>query len=298
MLVPFKDLLAEAQRQGYAVGYFEAWDIYSLEAVVEAAEAAGSPVIIGFGGVMMEPGWFDRDGGLERLGALGLAAAKLAKVPVSFLLNEVATLDLIRRGIAAGFNAVMLDTSHLPYEENVRLTRQVVEAARAAQVGVEAEVSLLPDASGEMGGLEGRLSDPDEAARFVAETGVDALGVSVGNVHVLAEGEASIDWERLAALQRAVPAPLVIHGGTGFPESGCHRAISLGVAKINYGTALKRAFLAGLQEAIEALPRRVSYHQVMGSRKEADVLQQAKLRMKEEVIRRMRLWQPEVHHQQ
>lgn len=293
MLIPFKTLLAEAQGQGYAVGYFEAWDVYSLEAVVEAAEMVGRPVIIGFGGVMMEPDWFDGGGGLERLGALGLAAAKMAKVPVSFLLNEVATLDLIQRGIAAGFNAVMLDTSHLSYAENVRLTRLVVQAAQAANVSVEAELSLLPDASGEMGGAQGQLTDPEEAARFVAETGIDALGVSIGNVHILAEGEASIDWPRLEALQKAVSVPLVIHGGTGFPESGCQRAISLGVAKINYGTALKRAFLTGLQEALGALPPRVHYHQVMGSRKEADVLQQGKLRMKEEVIRRMRLWQPQ-----
>lgn len=292
MLIPFDRLLAEARSQGYAVGYFEAWDIYSLEAVVEAAEAAGSPVIIGFGGVMMEPGWFDGGGGLERLGALGLAAARAAKVPVSFLLNEVATPELVQRGIAAGFNAVMLDTSHLPYEQNVRLTRQVVQIAHGAGVGVEAELSRLPDASGEMGGAAGQLTDPDEAARFVEETGIDALGVSVGNVHILAEGEASIDWPRLAALQKAVPTPLVIHGGTGFPESGCRQAIALGVAKINYGTALKRAFLAGLQEAVAALPARVNYHLVMGSRKEADVLQQAKLRMQAEVARRMRLWQP------
>lgn len=292
MLVPFKELLGQAQRQGYAVGYFEAWDIYSLEAVVEAAEALNTPVVLGFGGVMMDPGWFNGGGGLERLGALGLSAAQGAKVPVSFLLNEVATLELIRRGIRAGFNAVMLDTSHFPYTENVRLTRQVMEAAQAAGIGVEAELSLLPDASGEMGGLEGQLTDPDEAARFVEETGIDALGVSVGNVHILTEGEAAIDWPRLAALQQAVPVPLVIHGGTGFPESGCQRAISLGVAKINYGTTLKRAFLAGLQEAVQALPARVNYHQVIGSRKQADVLQQAKLRLKEEIIRRIRLWQP------
>lgn len=292
MLIPFKELLAQAQRQAYAVGYFEAWDIYSLEAVVEAAEAVNVPVILGFGGVMMEPNWFDGGSGLERVGALGLSAAQTAKVPVSLLLNEVATLDLIRRGIRAGFNAVMLDTSHWPYAENVRLTRQVVEAAQAAGAGVEAELSLLPDASGEMGGPEGQLTDPDEAARFVEETGIDALGVSVGNVHILAEGEAAIDWPRLAALQQAVPVPLVIHGGTGFPESGCRRAISLGVAKINYGTALKRAFLVGLQAAIQALPARVNYHQVIGSRKQADVLQQAKLRLKEEIIRRIRLWQP------
>jgi ketose-bisphosphate aldolase len=293
MLVPWRELLAEARRQGYAVGYFEAWDMYSLEAVVEAAEAANTPVILGFGGVMMEQGWFDNSSALERLGALGLATAQAAKVPVSLLLNEVATIDLIRRGIEAGFNAVMLDTSHLPYDENVRLTRQVVQIAQAAGVGVEAELSLLPDASGEMGGGEGQLTDPDEAARFVQETGIDALGVSVGNIHILAEGEAPIDWPRLAAIGRAVPVPLVLHGGTGFPESGCRQAISLGVAKINYGTTLKRAFLTGLQEAMQTLPPWVNYHQVMGSRKPADVLQQAKLRLKDEIARLIRLWQPE-----
>ncbi len=291
MLVPFKELLATAQRQGYAVGYFEAWDVYSLEAVVEAAEAVGSPVILGFGGVMMEPDWFN-GGGLERLGALGVAAARLARVPVSFLLNEVASIDLIKCGLKAGFNAVMLDTSHLPYAENVRLTRQVVQLAQAAGADVEAELSLLPDASGEMGEATGQLTNPDEAARFVRETGVTALGVSVGNVHILAEGEAAIDWELLAAVQRAVPVPLVIHGGTGFPESGYRRAVELGVAKFNYGTALKRAFLAGLTEAVRELPARVNYHQVVGSRKQADVLQQAKQRLKDEVIRRLRLLQP------
>jgi ketose-bisphosphate aldolase len=291
MLIPFKELLTQAQRQEYAIGYFEAWDLYSLEAVVEAAEAVDSPVILGFGGIMMEQAWFDGGAGLERLGALGLAAARMAKVPVSFLLNEVATLGLIRRGIAAGFNAVMLDTSHLPYQKNVHLTRQVVEAAHAAGVDVEAELSLLPDASGEMGGMDGQLTDPAEATRFVQETGIDALGVSVGNIHILAQGEATIDWPRLAAIQRVVPVPLVIHGGTGFPASGCHRAISLGVAKINYGTTLKRAFLEGLTEAIQSLPPHVNYHQVMGSRKEADVLQQAKLRLKDEIIQRMCLWQ-------
>ncbi len=291
MLVPFKELLAEARRNRYAVGYFEAWDIYSLEAVLAAAEEAGVPVILGFGGVMMEPGWFE-GGGLARLGALGLVTAQTAKVPVSFLLNEVASLNLIRCGLEAGFNAVMLDSSHFSYAENVRLTRQVVELARAAGAGVEAELSLLPDASGEMSGAAGQLTDPDEAARFVEATGVEALGVSVGNVHVLAEGQATIDWDRLAAIGRATPAPLVIHGGTGFPESGCQRAIALGVAKINYGTTLKRAFLAGLKEAVLALPARPNYHGVMGSRKEADVLQQGKQRMKDEVSRLMRLWQP------
>jgi ketose-bisphosphate aldolase len=288
MLVPFKELLAEAQAAGYAVGYFEAWDIYSLEAVLEAAEAENAPVILGFGGVMMEPGWFD-GGGLERLGALGLATARAARVPTSLILNEVPTFAQVVRGIQAGFNAVMLDTSGLPYHENVRLTRQVVQAAHAVGVGVEAEIGALPDASGEMGGGAGRLTDPDEAARFASETGVDALAVSVGNVHTLAHGQAAIDLERLAAIHRAVSLPLVIHGGTGFPEEAIAQAIALGVAKFNFGVALKLAFLTALAAAARNLPPQVNAHQAMGSRKEADVLQQGKARMREEVARRIRL---------
>jgi ketose-bisphosphate aldolase len=294
MLVPFNDLLADAQAGGYAVGYFEAWDIYSLEAVLEAAEAEDSPVILGFGGVMMEPAWFD-GGGLERLGALGLAATRTAKVPVSFILNEVTTFAQIVRGIRAGFNVVMLDTSELPYAENVRATRQVVHAAHAVGVGVEAEVGELPDASGEMGGGAGRLTDPDEAARFVDETGIDTLAVSIGNVHTLTDGKATIDLDHLKAIHQAVPVPLVIHGGTGFPEEVISDVIELGVAKFNFGAVLKQAFLDGLKDAVAALPSSVAIHQVLGSRKNADVLEHGKARMRQEVSRRIRLMQSNIH---
>lgn len=293
MLVPFKKLLADALAGGYAIGYFESWDMYSLEAVLEAAEAENAPVILGFGGVMMEPDWFD-GGGLERLAALGVATASSAKVPVSLMLNEVSTFAQVVRGIRAGFNAVMLDSSALSYDENVHITRRIVEIAHAVGVGVEAELGELPDASGEIGDASGRLTDPAQAARFVADTGVDALSVSVGNVHMLTEGRAAIDWERLAAIHQAVSVPLVIHGGTGFPEDGIGRAISLGVAKFNVGTVLKQAFLDGVRAAISQLPPDLSVQQTMGSRKEADVLQQGKLRVKEEVVRRIRQMRPHV----
>ncbi|UCC88419.1 MAG: class II fructose-bisphosphate aldolase [Anaerolineales bacterium] len=293
MLIPFQDLLADAQAGGYAVGYFDAWDVYSLEAVLEAAESENAPVLLGFGGVMMEPLWFDR-GGLERLGALGLAAAQTASVPVAFILNEVLTFAQIVRGIRAGFNVVMLDTSDLPYSENVHLTRQVVQVAHAVGVGVEAEVGALPDASGEMGGGAGRLTEPEEAARFVSETGVDALAVSIGNVHTLTDGKAVIDLERLVAIHEAVSVPLVIHGGTGFPEEAVPQVIPLGVVKFNFGSVLKQSFLDGLRGAISALPPQAGFHQVMGSRKESDVLQQGKLRVREEVARRIRLMRPNI----
>lgn len=298
MLIPFAQLLSNALADGYAVGYFEAWDLYSLEAVLEAAQAEDSPVILGFGGIMMDALWFD-GGGLERLGALGVATAQTAKVPVSLILNEVSTYAQVVRGIKAGFNALMLDTSGLSLSGNMRITRKVVDTAHAVGAGVEAEIGELPDASGVLHrlsstlatSLEGRLTDPGEAARFVTETGIDALSVSVGNVHVLTEGKATIDWERLAAIHRNTPVPLVIHGGTGFPEEGIPQAIALGVAKFNFGTVLKQAFLDGIMEAVANLPPGASIQETMGSRKEADVLQQGKLRMKDEVIRRIRLMQ-------
>jgi ketose-bisphosphate aldolase len=293
MLVPFKDLLADAQAGGYAVGYFEAWDVYSIEAVLEAAESENAPVILGFGGVMMEQAWFDA-GGLERLGSLGLAATRTAKVPVSFILNEVNTFDQIVRGIYAGFNVVMLATGDLSYAENVRLTRQIVQTAHAVGVGVEAEVGELPDATGEMGGASGHLTDPAEAARFVEETGIDALAVSIGNVHTLTDGQASVDLDRLADIHQAVPVPLVIHGGTGFPDAAVASAIARGVAKFNVGAVLKQAFLDGLKDAVTALPPQAGIHQVMGSRKETDVLTQGKARMRDEVVRRIRLMRPTI----
>jgi ketose-bisphosphate aldolase len=291
MITPFQDLLAEAQRNRYAVVYAESWDIYSLEAVLEAAEAESIPAILGFGGATVDVAWMER-GGLERLGALGLVAARAAKVPVSLLLNEVSTLSLILRGLEAGFNAVMLDTSSLPFEENLRLTQKVVEAAHALGAGVEGELGVLPDASGEMNQSEGIETDPEQAARFVAETGIDALSVSVGNVHILTQGEAEIDCERLAQIHMRVAVPLVIHGGSGFPEAAIPEVISLGVAKVNIGTALKKAFLEGVAEAVHDLPLSPDFQKTMGSRKETDVLQHGKLRMRQEVVRRMRLWKP------
>jgi ketose-bisphosphate aldolase len=288
MLIPFNDLLSDAQAGGYAVGYFEAWDIYSLEAVLEAAEAEDAPVILGFGGVMMDPAWLDA-GAVERLGAMGLATARSAGVPVSLILNEVTTFAQVVRGIHAGFNVVMLDTSDLSYHENVQATRQVVHSAHPVGVAVEAEIGALPDASGAMGGGAGRPTDPEEAARFVRDTGIDALAVSIGNVHTLIEGRAMVDLERLAAIAQAVSVPLVIHGGTGFPEEVIPQVLRLGVAKFNVGVGLKQAYLEGLQDAVASLPARPAYHEVMGSRKAGDVLQQGKLRMKEEVARRIRL---------
>lgn len=286
-LIPMRDMLRAAREGGYAVGYFEAWDQYSLEAVLEAAEEVRSPVILGIGGSMMHQPWFDA-GGLRRLAALCRATAETASVPVALILNEVYTFAQIMQGLAWGFNTVMLDTSALPYDDNVDVTRRVVEAAHALGVDVEAETDRLPDATGAMGDPHASvLTDPVSAARFVAATGVDALSISIGNVHILTDGEAQIDFAHLAKLQQAIPVPLVVHGGTGFPDSAVPRAITLGVAKFNVGTIMKQCFLAGVRDALAALPEHPDIQRAVGSRKDGDVLQAGKDRIKSEIKRRL-----------
>ena len=289
-MIRMREMLSRARGEGYAVGYFEAWDEYSLEAVLEVAEECRSPVILGFGCALVDEDWYEGGGG-RRLAALGAAAAEGAKVPACLLLNEAKTFDQVERGLARGFNAVMLGTSHLSLDENIAATRQVSRAAHALGADVEGELGRLPDASGTLGGpVASALTDPEEAARYVEETAVDALAVSIGNVHMMTQGAARVDFERLGVLHQVVSVPLVVHGGSGFPDRAVSRAVALGVAKFNVGTVLKQAFLKGLQEAVAALPHKMEVQQVIGSRRAGDLLERAKQQVKAEVRRRIMVY--------
>jgi ketose-bisphosphate aldolase len=279
-LVTFQDLLARAQHKGYALGYCESWDVYSLEAALEAAEEMDSPVILGFGGAVAYQPWLDKHG-VEELSTLARCLAERASVPAAVLFNEARTYGQVLRGLRCGCNAVMQDTSHLPLEENRALTQRVVEAAHPLGAAVEAELGHLADATD--ASVKAIGTDPAEAAQFVASTGVDALAVSIGNVHILAQGEAAVDLELLECIHAAVSVPLVIHGGTGFPPAAVRGSIERGVAKFNVGTRLKQAFLDGVRDAASSLPGRPNVHSVVGSREEADVFNAGKARVKAQI---------------
>jgi ketose-bisphosphate aldolase len=278
-LAALTTLLADARARGYALGYFEAWDSWSFEAVVEAAETERAPVIIGTGCLLGHQPWFD-GGGVELLGAIGSAVARAARIPVALLLNETHTLEQSLRGLDAGFNAVMMHTGELDYAEAVATVGQLVAAAHARGAAVEAELGNLPDAAPDtIDDSTASLTDPDEAASFVEATGVDCLAVSVGNVHLLADGTAMIDLSRLRAVHERVPVPLAIHGATGFPHDDIAPAIAAGVAKFNVGTALRSAFVRGLTEAVAELPAEPDVHAVIGSHAPPDVLEAGKSAM-------------------
>jgi fructose/tagatose bisphosphate aldolase len=183
----------------------------------------------------------------------------------------------------------MLDTSHLAWEENVAVTRDIVRAAHAAGAEVEAELGQLPNAGGPAGEA-GQVTDPEQAAQFVQTTGIDALAVSVGNVHLLSEGEAVLDLDLLWRLRQEARVPLVLHGGTGIPAGAIRPAITRGVAKVNYGTRLKQVFLAGVREAVTTLSEPLNVHQFIGSRYDTDILVAGQRRMKRLLSDLLRLY--------
>jgi ketose-bisphosphate aldolase len=286
-VVPLPQLLAAAREGGYAVGYFEAWDSYSLEAVVEAAEAERSPVVLGFGCAMVDGAWLDA-GGIELLAGMATHAAGTTTVPVSVLFNETHTLEQAQRGVEAGFGAAMVDTCDMTEGEAQQVVAELARWAHQRGAAVEGELGHLPNFTGTSVDTSGsHLTEPDEAAEFVRATGVDCLAVSVGNVHLLEGREAPLQLDRIGAVGQAAGVPLVLHGGTGLPADAIPAVIAGGVAKINVGTGLKRAFLGAMREAlaVDASP-----HDLLGSHKAVDAAVVGKAKMRDEVRRLMHLY--------
>jgi len=280
-LVSMAQLLNDASRGAYAVCYCESWNLESLQAVVEAAEETRSPIIAGFsGGFLMHPGR-RKPANLAYYAGMALALRK-ASVPVSFLLNESDSRSQIEEGLGLGFNSVMVENEHLGLEEYRQLVKQVVEMAHRQGVAVEAQMGRLPDGSGHSAA---EITDPALARAFVEETGIDALGVAVGNVHVLTTGKAPLDLGTLERIRAEVKIPLVLHGGTGIPLESAQDCIRLGVAKVNYGTVLKQAYLVAIREKLAAYRVPMSPHPFLGMGGKEDILvagfEAVKLKVKE-----------------
>ncbi len=285
-LTSMKGMLARARREHYAVCYCESWNLESLEAVVEAAEETRSPVIVGFGGGFLMRPERGRPEPLEYYAGLGLAAAQVASVPVALLLNETDDFDQIKRGIELGFNGVMVDDERLRADEYHALVRQVVIWAHRRGVAVEAQAGHLPEHAGAKP-HRGSLTDPGAARAFARSTGIDALAVSIGNVHVMTRGGATVDLKLLAEIDRQVKLPLVVHGGTGFPRPKAKQAARYGVAKFNFGTGLKQAYLRALEANLEKYREPMNPHPFLGMGGRQDVMMAARQAVKREAIKLM-----------
>lgn len=280
-------MLRRAVEEGYAVGYFESWNLESLQGVIDAAEQSRSPIIIGFNGDFLSRPDRLAEERLHWYGALGKAAAESATVPCGLIFNECPLDDWVRSAVTAGFNLVMPADPHAPHDEYVRRVAELSRFAHSHGVAVEAEVGELPCGLAAPGEEGGSSTDPEQAARFVVATGVDLLAVSVGNVHIKLEGAHGLDFDRLAAIRERVSVPLVLHGGTGVAPEALRQAVALGVAKVNYGTYLKQAYLKAVRNALNV--DCADPHRLLGIGGVEDILVAGRFAVRDAVLERIGL---------
>jgi fructose-bisphosphate aldolase class II len=241
------EIVAPAVAAGRGVGAFNIVGIEHAEAVVAGAEAAGAPVVLA-----ISQNTVAYHGALEPVARAALAVAAAAAVPVAVHLDHATGAGLVRAAVAVGLRSVMYDASAAPYAENVRATAAVARWCRERGVWVEAEI-------GEIGGKDGAhtagaRTPPGDAARYAAATGVDALAVAVGSSHAMLTRGAVLDEDLIAAIHRAVPVPLVLHGASGVSDAGLAGAVAAGMTKINVATRLNAAFTGAVRACLAADP--------------------------------------------
>lgn len=269
-LTPTRTILDEARAAGRGVGAFNVVHLETAEALAGAAEAAGLPVIL-----QLSENCIRYHGALDPIALATLAIAGASTAPVAVHLDHAEDPGLALRAIDHGFGSVMFDGAKLDFADNVATTRRVVVHADGAGVLVEAEL-------GEIGGKDGAhapgvRTDPDEAARFVAETGVGALAVAVGSSHAMTERTAVIDLDLVARLARVVPVPLVLHGSSGVPDETIVRGIRSGITKVNVSTHLNAAFTGAIREHLSRHPAAVDSRPYVAAGRAAVLREAARL---------------------
>jgi len=230
---------------------FNATGFDSLQAVIGAAEELNQPVIIAHAEV------HNKFNDIFMTAPAMLSLADSAKVPVCVHLDHGTSLDMIYKAMSAGFTSVMVDASALPYEENLRVTKQVTEAAHAMNISVEAELGRL--VTGEAGSnevhtdmkAEDYYTNPDEAAAFCKATGIDALAIAFGTSHGFYSAQPKLDFDVIRKCAASTGLPLVMHGGSGVSEEGFKKAIQNGIRKINYYSYMSKAGFMAAKDTIE-----------------------------------------------
>jgi fructose-bisphosphate aldolase, class II len=275
-LVSMTDMLNKAKAEGYAVGQFNLNNLEFTQAILQAAEAEKSPVILG-----VSEGAARYMGGFKTVVKMveGLLEDYKITVPVAIHLDHGSSFEKCKEAIDAGFTSVMIDASHHPFEENIETTTKVVEYAHSKGVSVEAEL-------GTVGGQEDDViaegviyADPKECEELVKRTGIDCLAPALGSVHGPYKGEPNLGFKEMEEIGKATGLPLVLHGGTGIPLKDIQKSVSLGTAKINVNTENQIASARVVREVLAAKPEEYDPRKYLGPARDA---------IKETVIGKMR----------
>jgi len=274
-LVSMKDMLNKAKAEGYAVGQFNLNNLEFTQAILMAAEAEKSPVILG-----VSEGAARYMSGFKTVVKMveGLMEDLNVTVPVAIHLDHGSSFEKCKEAIDAGFTSVMIDASHHPFEENVEITKKVVDYAHSKGVSVEAEL-------GTVGGQEDDVSgsiiyaNAEECVELVKRTGIDCLAPALGSVHGPYKGEPNLGFKEMEEIGNLTGMPLVLHGGTGIPTKDIQRSVSLGTAKINVNTENQIESARTVREVLAAKPNEYDPRKYLGPARDA---------IKETVIGKMR----------
>ncbi|NLJ97655.1 MAG: tagatose bisphosphate family class II aldolase [Tissierellia bacterium] len=265
MLISTKEILLDAQKNGYAVPAFNIHNLETALAVGEAALELKSPVILA-----ATPGTFNFSG-RAYIDAIIKTMAKDFQIPLTLHLDHHEKLDDIKASVELGCRSVMIDASHLSFEENIQVVKRVVDYVHGVSGTVEAEL-------GRLGGMEDDLivderdsyyTNPIQAKEFVKRTGIDSLAVAIGTAHGLYKSEPKIDFDVLANIRDKVDIPLVLHGASGVPDDIIKKTIELGICKINIATELKIPFTNALREYLVGNPQETDPRKYFAPAKEA-----------------------------
>jgi fructose-bisphosphate aldolase class II len=240
------EFLPKAKKNKFAVGQFNMNNLEFAQAIVEAAMIEKSPFIYGVS-----------EGALKYMGieftvALAEAAAKKSGLPIALHLDHGSSFEVAMKCIRAGFSSVMFDGSHYSFEENIRLTKEVVKAAHAMGVSVEGELGTIGGVEDDISVDEedASLANPEEAIRFWEETGVDCVAIAVGTAHGMYAGEPNIRFDIIEKVASQIPVPVVLHGGSGVPDEMIRKSIEVGVGKINVNTENQVACTGTIREVL------------------------------------------------
>jgi fructose-bisphosphate aldolase, class II len=275
-LVSMKEMLIKAKAEGYAVGQFNLNNLEFTQAILQAAQAENSPVILG-----VSEGAARYMSGFKTVVKMveGLMEDLKITVPVAIHLDHGSSFDKCKEAIDAGFTSVMIDASHHSFEENIEITSKVVDYAHSKDVSVEAEL-------GTVGGQEDDViaegviyADPKECEELVKRTGIDCLAPALGSVHGPYKGEPNLGFAEMEEIGKITGLPLVLHGGTGIPLKDIQQSVSLGTAKINVNTENQITSAKAVREALAAKPEEYDPRKYLGPAREA---------IKETVIGKMR----------
>lgn len=269
-LVPTSSIIDAAREARVGAAAFNVIHLETAEALVTAAERTDIPLIL-----QISENCIRYHGSLLPITRATLALAEGSTAPIAVHLDHITDVELVHQGITAGVGSVMVDASALPYAENVATTAELTSWCHDRGAYVEAEL-------GEVGGKDGvhapgARTDPDEALAFVRATGVDALAVAVGSSHAMHERTAVLDKDLIAALHRALPVPLVLHGSSGVPDDELRRAIAAGMTKINISTHLVSVFTRSIRHTLGAHPSLVDSRKYIKPAREAVAEEAARL---------------------